>query len=123
MPEEHIPTFIPRNDTVIVRRVEIGWSGGLVRPATASTKYELYSVVVAVGPKVEDLEPGARVVGIFAGAVPIHTTLPIYAMSEDVVIAKVEGGEGIEAVEPKKESRVVPVRGPLPSTNNGRKNL
>ena len=102
-------TFIPRNDTVIIQRMEVGAGAGLVRPGTARTEYELYAVVIAVGPKVENLEVGDRIIGLFSGAVPVHTTLPVYAMSEDVVVAKVEGGEGTMAAIPSevKQGRII----------------
>ena len=101
-----IPTFRPRNDTVILQRIEIGApKHGVVRPGTSATEYELYSEFVVVGPTVnknreDDLSPGDRVIGFFKGAVPVHTKLPIYAIQEEYVFAIVEGGGGTVAREP-----------------------
>jgi NADPH:quinone reductase-like Zn-dependent oxidoreductase len=108
MAEELDVTFHPRNDAVIVKRTEVGYTG-VLRPASSSAEYELYATVLAVGPEVTDLKPGDRIIGLFRGAVPVHTTLPIYAMSEDVIMAKVEGGQGLVAPAAKTESRLVQV--------------
>lgn len=108
-----IPEFKPRNDAVVVQRLEVEWQG-LARPETVRTQYQLYSLVVAVGPDVKDgLKAGDRIMGLFAGAVPLHNTLPYYAMSQDVVLVVVEGGEALVATKPKAPSQlVIPANGP-----------
>lgn len=114
----NIPTFTPRNDVVILQRIEVDApAGGLVRPAQAGTEYELYSKVVAVGPGVnkdreDDLQPGDKVIGYFKGAIPLHTELPIYAIQQEFIVSLVEGGDGVKAREPhaSKGRLITPVR-------------
>lgn len=119
------PTFRARNDVVIIERTEVSW-GGVIRPENAKIRYEKYSTVIGVGPLVKDLEVGDKVIGLFSGAVPLHTKLPIYAMSEDVVFAVVTGGEGVQDIVPAGPSKLIKPTGRLelvPPVGGGKKRL
>ena len=87
--------FIPRNDFVLVRIVQLKEVGGLAMPDIA-IQGKCF-VVVAVGPDVKDLEPGDRVLMIGSEGVhyyPLPSSKDLLVIKQDHVVLVYAENEG-----------------------------